>query len=179
MNKIRNLSVVSQCSEGLELYNYWDRLKLMRFSSVQRRMERYRVIYIWKVINLLVPNFGLTWDTNVRRGRIVIIPPSKSAHTARARALREQSLAVHGGRIFNLLPVELRNWTGSKDGFKTKLDAFLGNIPDQPACSRLTPAPTNSVTCKSSNSLTDWIPHLKLSDRRPGIVDPPLHSAGS
>ena len=79
--------------------------------------------------------------------------------------MRDQSLIVHGGKIFNLLPYEIRNWSGSKELFKLKLDTFLARIPDQPASPGLIPAPVNSITCKNSNALYDWIFHLKLTDR--------------
>ena len=43
-------------TENLQLYNYWERLKMMKINSVQRRQERYRIIYIFKIIQNLVPN---------------------------------------------------------------------------------------------------------------------------
>ena len=44
-------------SHGL---NYWERLRLFRLNSNQRRMERYRVIYIWKSLYGYVPSLGLS-----------------------------------------------------------------------------------------------------------------------
>ena len=162
---------------GLELYNYWERLRLMRLNSIQRRHERYKTLYIWKTIQGLVPNYGLKWDTNIRRGRVVILPQIKSTFSSKAKELREQSLIMHGGRIFIMLPHDFRNWTGSKDQFKVKLDQFLKDIPDQPASPGLIPEPVSSISCKNSNSLTDWIPHLKLQDRRPDVDADQLISA--
>ena len=45
-------------TEGLQNCNYWVRLKRMKFYAVQRRMERYKVIYLWKIIMGIVPNYG-------------------------------------------------------------------------------------------------------------------------
>ena len=79
--------------------------------------------------------------------------------------MRDQSLIVHGGRIFNILPLALRNFSGTKETFKTKLDTFLTKIPEQPTCPGLAPAPMDPITCENSNSLYEWIRYLKLSDR--------------
>ena len=112
----------------------------------------------------LVPNYGIywTWDS---KGRILSIPRNNYKNTPLAIRMRDQSLIVHGGRIFNILPSALRNFSGSKDTFKTKLDLFLTKIPDQPACPGLTPAPMDPISCDNSNSLYEWIRYLKLSDR--------------
>ena len=39
--------------------NYWERLIYLKMNSQERRMERYRIIYIWKILNNLVPNCGV------------------------------------------------------------------------------------------------------------------------
>ena len=112
----------------------------------------------------LVPNYGIqwTWDS---KGRVLSIPRNNHKNTPIAIKMRDQSLIVHGGRIFNILSSALRNFTGTKETFKTKLDIFMTKIPDQPACPGLTPAPIDPITCNNSNSLYEWIRHLKLSDR--------------
>merc|ERR1712105_234439 len=157
-------------TNGLEHLDYWERLRRMNLYSVQRRMERYRVIYLWKITVGLVPNFGIHWTESETRGKMISIPHSKSNCSAIAKHMRDQSLVVHGGRIFNLLPHDIRSWSGTKDGFKEKLDLFLSNIPDHPKTQDLTPVPVSRLTCKNSNSLFDWILFLKISDRRPEVV---------
>ena len=55
--------------------NYWQRLEKIQLSSEQRRMERYKIIYIWKIMNDLVPNCGIEWsEAGERRGRLCQIP---------------------------------------------------------------------------------------------------------
>ena len=39
--------------------NYWTRLKTLKINSQQRRFKRYRIIYIWKVLEGLAPNQGV------------------------------------------------------------------------------------------------------------------------
>ena len=55
-------------TENMQLHNYWERLALMKLNSVQRRQERYRIIYIFKILQNLVPNPGIKFDTNCTRG---------------------------------------------------------------------------------------------------------------
>ena len=82
ITQISNLETVQRHytyhTENLHLYNYWDRLSLMKLNSVQRRQERYRIIYIFKILQGLVPNPGIKYDTNTTRGRMVIFPKIKS-----------------------------------------------------------------------------------------------------
>ena len=101
---------------------------------------------------------------------MITIPKSKSNYSAIAKHMRDQSLVVHGGNIFILLPVDLRNWSGSKDSFKEKLDLFIKDIPDHPQTPDLTPDPINKLSCKNSNSLFDWILHNNLTERMTEIV---------
>ena len=44
-------------------------------NSQQRRLERYQVLYMWKVIKGLVPNPGITWTSaDTGRGRVCEMP---------------------------------------------------------------------------------------------------------
>ena len=54
--------------------NHWERLRVLKMYSQERRLERYRIIYTWKVLEGLVPNCGLSFTTNDRRGRLASIP---------------------------------------------------------------------------------------------------------
>ena len=126
---------------GLESSNYWDRLRILKINSIQRQMEHYRMLYIWKVITGKVPNFGLSWDSNSRRGRMVSIRSYKVSTPTQAKNLIDQSLGVHGGCLFNLLPFEIRNFEGTTDKFETQLDNILKNVPDKPLCDGLYPDP--------------------------------------
>ena len=103
---------------------------------------------------------------NQRRGLMVVIRKCKSATPAMAVKMAEQSLLVNGGKLFNMLPETIRGFAGSLDGFKSLLDEYLKDIPDQPLCAGLYPEPVNKENCKNSNSLLDWIPHLNIRERR-------------
>ena len=123
-----------------ELYklNYWERIKYLKMYSQQRRAERYRIIYTWKVLEGLVPNFGVNEIHSDRRGRDCMIPRLKGKQ--KFQSLQNQSFQVNGPRLFNCLPKNIRNIIRvSVPEFKEHLDKFLGQLPDQPKVGDLTP----------------------------------------
>ena len=42
--------------------DYWDRLRHFKLYSLQRRRERYAIIYTWKVIHNIYPNPGIHFN---------------------------------------------------------------------------------------------------------------------
>ena len=131
--------------------------------SLQRRRERYRIIYTWKIIEGLVPNFGLNASINERLGRFVEIEKLNKNASCRIKTLKEKSFKINGPRLFNCLPMEIRNLTKcSVDDFKEKLDKFLGNVQDEPKTQNLTPAGCDQFSGKPSNSLIDQVRRLNL-----------------
>ena len=128
--------------------DYWKRLKSLKLYSLQRRRERYRIIYIWKVLEGHVPNVNnkVISTLHTRLGRKCKIP---SIPSGRLGKIREASLAFNGAKLFNVLPKPLRDMSGVKlEAFKSALDRFLRTIPDEPqipgytACRR---ADSNSI----------------------------------
>ena len=127
---------------------YWEFLKQINMISMQRRLERYRVIYIWKILEKLAPNCGinLVQGSEVSRlgRRLDISVPRGSAKTNR---LKEQAFQVNGPKLFNCLPANIRNISRKGlDEFKEKLDNHLQQVPDQPKIDGLSPGTeTNSL----------------------------------
>ena len=123
----------------------------------QRSIERYKIIYVWKVLSGLVENCGLNWYIHEYKGRLVKITHPKGASN-RALELWRQTLPVNGGSLFNSLPQYIRDISDtSVDSFKLKLDLYLETIPDCPMSSNLYPAPINPISGKNSNCIMDWI----------------------
>ena len=130
--------------------NYWERLKAMRLNSMQRRLERYKMIYTWKTLEGLVSNSGVKLYENERKGRLCQIPSHKSKVES-IKTIRDNSFQVSGPTLFNLLPRDLRGLTNCGPvEFKTRLDEFLCLIPDQPKCAQMTPV---AMKPHASNSL--------------------------
>ena len=144
--------------------DYWQRLKVLQMLSQERRMERYRAIYVWKMIEGLVPNCGLEVTASERRGREIMVPQSKGSQ--RIQSMRDRSFQVNGARIFNSLPKSVRNLTRTSiEDFKSKLDKYLETLPDEPKLTNYTPAVCNQITASPSNSIID---HARSRHRRPG-----------
>ena len=140
--------------------DYWSRLKQLKMLSQQRRSERYRIIYTWKVLEGMVPNCGIQAHFSERRGRECVIPALKGRLAV--QTLRQQSFQVAGPKLFNSLPAHLRNMKKSSN-FKEKLDIFLATLPDQPLIGDLTPNICSQITAKPSNSLVDVILQTKMN----------------
>ena len=49
------------------------------------------------------------------------------------QTLKERSIVVHGPRLFNSIPKDLREYAGTLETFKAGLDRFLAGIQDKPA----------------------------------------------
>ena len=83
--------------------SYWDQLKRLSLYSLQRRRERYMVIYVSML--------------------------SVNQHSNSKSAVKQ----VLGPKLFNVLPHSICNMTGcSKEDFNRKLDKFVCTVPDEP-----------------------------------------------
>ena len=144
---------------GFRHMNYWDTLRELGLYSLQRRRERYQVIYLWSILEAKVPNITTISDSPLirtqsasdsRRGRTIYIPTLKRSPYS---TLRYHSLPFHGARLFNAMPSVLRNLTDiSKDNFKLNLDKYLKTVHDQPLILGYT-----QFRLVPSNSLIDMI----------------------
>lgn len=135
--------------------NYWERLKQLQLYSLERRRERYRILYTWKILENHVPNpavderDGLRKHHSARTGVTVRLPVYNRKIPTKVWKLKEGSLPYQGAKLFNCLPKQLRGMTGcSLQKFKKCLDAFLKTISDEPMLQGY----PGSVTL--SNSLT-------------------------
>ena len=52
--------------------NYWERLKTLKIYSLERRRERFMILYMYKIVIELAPNPGFILDYNDRTKRKVI-----------------------------------------------------------------------------------------------------------
>ena len=103
MQKIENLQqIYTKKIPEVSHLNYWERLKSLKMLSQERRMERYRILYAWKILEGISPNCGLESDISERRGRELKVPVLKGI--GKIHTLREASFQVHGPKLFNSLP---------------------------------------------------------------------------
>ena len=113
---------------------YWQRLEHLKLYSIQRRFERYSVIFVWKILHGIVHNPGIQFKSyDSRRGLMCKVPKYRSK-------LRWESFLVNGPKLFNSLPKEIREFPFDAlvaqhhaiDKFKHILDEYLTQIPDEP-----------------------------------------------
>ena len=124
--------------QGIQHLSYWEQLKETSLYSLERRRERYQVIYLWRKLEGQVPNFSGT-DSKIksrwhqRKGCYCQVPHVDRGGTTAAQNLHLSSFAVHAPRLFNSLPDYIRNTTDcSLNVFKGLLDKFLASVPDKP-----------------------------------------------
>ena len=111
---------------------YDERLKLLNLYSVQRRRERYQIIYLWKIIEELVPNLStpITCTYSERRGRYCVV---SYVNMGRLGTLSYNSFRWRSISMFNKLPKYVRIVSScSVDKTKSQLDKHLRNIVDLP-----------------------------------------------
>ena len=117
---------------GIKNKPYDERLKLLNLYSVQRRRDRYQIIYLWKIIEGLVPNLSapITCTYSERRGRSCVV---SHVNMGRLGTLSYNSFRWRSIRMFNKLPKYVRIVSScSIDGFKSQLDKHLRSIVDLP-----------------------------------------------
>ena len=138
---------------GIRDLCYWERLKTMGMNSEQRRLERYKIIYIWKIMEGFVPNCGVNWtNAEERRGRLCEVPKLKGSKEV--QKCRRQSFQMSGPKVWNSLPRNVRNVTKCGiEQFKEALDCFLTKVPDEPKTDGLTPGATDMISGRATNSL--------------------------
>ena len=91
-----------------------------------------------------------------------LIPPIKG--NSKVKSLRELSFKIHGGRLFNAIPKNIRNMAGSMEDFKELLDKYLQTIPDEPKVESYIPSACDQITSKPSNSII-WQAKARIRNR--------------
>ena len=117
---------------------YPDRLQKLKIYSLERRRERYQIIYIYKIIISIVPNPGIHIEYNPRT-KYHVQPKSNLKAPTWARSIRANCFFSTGPSLYNKLPRQLREIEAINipnknhvEAFKRKLDKLLQNIPDIP-----------------------------------------------
>ena len=115
---------------GMRDCSYSNRLSLLRLYSLQRRRECYCIIYVWKIIEDLVPNFSkpIVCTYSERRGRYCVV---SHVNIGRSGTLAYNNFRWSAMRLFNSLPKFIRCTTScSVYSFKHTLYSYLMNIVD-------------------------------------------------
>ena len=161
INRIEQVqrAMVSKVKDSnLQNLNYWSKLSRLRLYSQERRRERYQIILAWKISQGMVSGYQLEFTSCTNRtGRKAIPSAVKLNCRAGIRNARAATFGVKGAKLFNLMPLNLRNSNhGDVLMFKNHLDIYLESIPDQPTTQGL-------FRSAGSNSLLDQIPLYESS----------------
>ena len=120
--------------------NYHEALKELNLYSLQRRRERYSILQVWKMLEGYTTNLKNTPDSSLQlarriedRGGRTLKTPNLANTPGYLQKVKQQTVKVHGAKLFNSLPSNLRNTTNTTvEHFKFKLDKFLTTIEDLP-----------------------------------------------
>ena len=110
LHKLRAVGIIEKVQRaftkhisGMCFLSYSKCLEVLKLYSLQRRRERYGIIYVWKIIKGLVPNLSdpITCSFSDRRGRACVVCHSGAGRlgTLKYNSFRWQSI-----RMFNRLP---------------------------------------------------------------------------
>ena len=116
--------------KGFSSFSYQERLSNFKIYSLQRRRERYIIMYVFKILENLVPNLvkPLQFYVSDRRGRLCSVSHVRLGHTG---SLAYSSFRWKGIRMFNSLPMHIRNITACPPSvFKKQLDLHLSPMLD-------------------------------------------------
>ena len=147
---------------GMQDLNYWERLEKLKLFSVHRRYERYIIIYIWKVLEGLVvapKSEELIPILSTRNGRMCRKFHLSSSAPSKIKTIQHNSISRFGSRLFNVLPQDIRDFKGTIESFKNKLDKYLLKLPDEPKIQGYTVA-------ASSNSIPDQVQYIQRSQSK-------------
>ena len=116
-------------------YNYWERLKKLGIMSLQRRRERNKIIFLWKIKNGVNPNsVSIIFKENKRLNSEKAVLGSLPKTRGRLLTIHYESFLINTAKLWNTLPGEL-TYVKSLTVFKSGLDKFSKKIPDEPPLS--------------------------------------------
>ena len=130
-------------------FHYWERLKMLRLMSLQRRRERYTIIQMWKTHNGAAPNStNIRFYHHQRLGIRAEVPTLYSGAQKSFSTKYFHSFTVRAARLWNTLPKEV-NTAVTLDTFKVLLGRWLDHFPDNP--------PVKGYSTRNSNSIMNWV----------------------
>ena len=141
---------------------YVERLSHLKIITLERRRERYMIMYAWKMITGIVPNIGITTKHHQRHGRSCEIRNLARESTVKTKTICTASLKASGCSLFNILSKHIRNAENvTTNCFIKQSDKFLESVPDQ---QRLLHYYKSAV----SNSIIDQMQVMR--------INPPSHT---
>ena len=132
-----------------------ERLRRFGLMSQERRVERYKMLYLRKMLIGKVPDLRVRVCKESRSGPILELNRSQKG-SDHVKVLRDRTLLVEGVCLYNVVPRRIREYNGSYLGFKNCVDRWIGEIPDCPRERGNEPL-VREKDGKPSNSVKDWM----------------------
>merc|ERR1712074_416966 len=130
---------------GCQVWNPHNIGEINKLENIQRAFtrriegrERYVIMYTWKIIYDLVPNITGENRIRVHTNRFGIqckYPTLPTEASDRIKTCKDNSFVFRGPKLFNCIPDDIRSYSGTTEGLKTRLDKFLKTVPDKPVLS--------------------------------------------
>jgi hypothetical protein len=146
---------------------YSDRLKLFGLYSIERRGERFRCLYIWRILEGTAPTCNIKETNFPATGRMCVLNTGLKSSSCQAKKLRLSCFQTVGVKLFNSLPLNLRDKRNvTLDTWKAHLDAHLSTLPDKPIGCGDVPEAIDPLTARPSNSILHWQQLSSRNNRR-------------
>ena len=95
---------------GLHELSYWDRLQLLSLMSLQRRRERFIIMHMWKILHHHTSNdINVQFVSRPRLGNFAVVPSAYKYSSAANQSLYDNSFAVTGPKLWNVMPYHLNS----------------------------------------------------------------------
>ena len=85
---------------GMQGKTYWQRLRILGLYSIERRRERYIIIYMYKILHELVPNINIEFRFNERTGVHANVPFIKQTTPAYIKQMKWNAFSYIGPKLF-------------------------------------------------------------------------------
>ena len=135
--------------------SYQERLAEFGLLSQERRVERYKILYLRMMILGKVPNIGLILRNDTRNGPVIGLARSNKG-SKHVKNLIDRTLMVEGVKLYNAVPRKVCEYNGSFLGFKNCIDMWLVDIHEKPRDIG-SESEARDRDGKPSNSLKDWM----------------------
>merc|ERR1712240_803136 len=143
--------------------HYWDRLRALKLSSCERRIERYIILYTFKILKGEVDDPGaFTTRYTIKRGTL-LKSTLKMRGTEGLKTVIAGSFGTKAVQLYNSLPRFVREYDGPSSSFKQHLQIYLSEVPDMPREKSGLNLPQAVIPGSGvrSNSLIHWRKYLE------------------
>ena len=105
--------------------HYWDRLRALKLMSCERRIERFIILYTFKIIRKEVDDPGaFTTKYTIKRG-LLLRSSLKMTGSPGLKTVIGGSFGTKAVQLFNSLPRFVREYKGPSTSLKEHLQIYL------------------------------------------------------